>query len=42
VALAGIGIRISERREALVHAVGMFLLLGLIGLITFTDILALI
>lgn len=41
VALGGIGLRVSERREALVHAVGMFVLLGLMGLVTFTDILAL-
>lgn len=41
VALAGIGLRISEKREALVHAVGMVLLLSFIGLITFTDVLAL-
>ncbi len=41
VALAGIGLRISEKREALVHAVGMVLLLSFIGIVTFTDVLAL-
>jgi regulator of sigma E protease len=40
VALGGIGIKIPEKREALIHAVGMVMLLGLIGLVTFTDILA--
>lgn len=40
VALSGIGIRISEQREALVHAVGMIMLLSLIGIVTFTDVLA--
>ena len=40
VTLAGIGIKIPEQREAAVHAVGMFMLLGLIAVITFTDILA--
>jgi regulator of sigma E protease len=40
VALNGIGIRIREEREAMVHAVGMVMLLGLIGLVTFTDVLA--
>lgn len=41
VALAGIGLRVSEKREALVHAIGMVVLLCLIGLVTFTDVLAL-
>jgi regulator of sigma E protease len=41
VALAGIGLRVSEKREALVHAVGMVLLLSFIGIVTFTDVLAL-
>lgn len=41
VALKGIGIRINEKREALVHAVGMVMLLSLIGIVTFTDVLAL-
>jgi regulator of sigma E protease len=41
VALAGIGLRVSEKREALVHAIGMVLLLCFIGLVTFTDVLAL-
>jgi len=40
VGLHGIGIHVPEKREALVHAVGMVMLLGLIVLITFTDILA--
>jgi regulator of sigma E protease len=40
VALAGVGIHVSARREALVHAVGMILLLCLVGLVTFTDVLA--
>jgi len=40
VGLGGIGIKVSEKREALVHAVGMVMLLGLIGVVTFTDILA--
>jgi regulator of sigma E protease len=38
VALGGIGIRIPEKREALVHAIGMIMLLGLIGLVTLTDL----
>jgi regulator of sigma E protease len=42
VALNGIGLKISPRREALVHMVGMFMLLSLIGLVTFTDVLALL
>jgi len=42
VALAGIGIRIPEKREALVHAAGMVMLLGLILLVTFTDVLGLL
>jgi regulator of sigma E protease len=42
VALNGIGIRISEKREALVHTVGMMLLLGFIGIVTFTDVLAML
>lgn len=41
VALAGIGIRISEKREALVHAIGMIMFLALLGLVTFTDLRAL-
>jgi regulator of sigma E protease len=41
VALAGIGLRVPEKREALVHAIGMVLLLSFIGLVTFTDVLAL-
>jgi membrane-associated protease RseP (regulator of RpoE activity) len=41
VGLAGIGLRVPAKREALVHAIGMVMLLGLIGLITFTDVLAL-
>jgi regulator of sigma E protease len=40
VALSGIGIRINEKREAFVHAMGMILLLSLIGLVTLTDIVA--
>ncbi len=40
VTLAGIGVKIPEQREATVHAVGMFMLLGLIAVITLTDILA--
>ncbi|MCH7472508.1 RIP metalloprotease RseP [bacterium] len=40
VGLAGLGIRISEKREAYVHSIGMVMLLGLIGLVTFTDIMA--
>jgi regulator of sigma E protease len=40
VALNGLGLRINEKREALVHAMGMVLLLGLIGLVTLTDVLA--
>jgi len=40
VALGGVGIKVPEKREALIHAVGMVMLLGLIGLVTFTDILA--
>jgi regulator of sigma E protease len=42
VLLNGIGVRINERREALVHAMGMVLLFTLIGLVTFTDVLALL
>lgn len=38
VALAGIGLRISEKREALVHAAGMVLLLGFMLLISIRDI----
>jgi regulator of sigma E protease len=41
VALAGIGLRVPYKREALVHAVGMVVILCLFGIITFTDILAL-
>jgi regulator of sigma E protease len=40
VALNGLGVRINEKREALVHAMGMVLLLSLIGLVTLTDVLA--
>lgn len=40
VALNGIGIRIPEQREALIHLVGFMMLIGLIIVITFTDILA--
>jgi regulator of sigma E protease len=40
VGLHGIGIHVPEKREAMIHALGMVMLLGLIGLITFTDILA--
>ncbi|MDQ3023051.1 MAG: RIP metalloprotease [bacterium] len=40
VALNGLGIRINEKREALVHAMGMVLLFTLIGLVTLTDVLA--
>jgi regulator of sigma E protease len=42
VALSGLGVRINEKREALVHAAGMVVLLSFIVLITFTDIAALI
>jgi len=40
VALNGIGLRISERREALVHTVSMVLLLGLIALVSLKDVMA--
>lgn len=40
VGLAGIGLKVPEKREAMVHMVGMVMLLGLIALITFTDIAA--
>ena len=40
VALAGIGVRLSEKREALVHTLGMIMLLGLILFITIGDIRA--
>lgn len=40
VMLNGIGIRVPPQREALVHLVGMIMLLGLILVVTFTDILA--
>jgi len=40
VMLSGIGIRVAPQREALVHLVGMIMLLGLILVVTFTDILA--
>lgn len=38
VALAGLGLRISEKREALVHAVSMMILLGLIALVSLKDL----
>lgn len=41
VALKGIGIRISQEREGLVHMVGMVMLLGLILLISIVDVAAL-
>lgn len=40
VMLGGIGIRVAPQREALVHLVGMIMLLGLILVVTFSDILA--
>jgi regulator of sigma E protease len=40
VMLSGIGIRVAPQREALVHLVGMIMLLGLILVVTFSDILA--
>jgi len=40
VMLGGVGIKIAPQREALVHLVGMMLLLGLILVVTFTDIMA--
>lgn len=42
VALKGIGIRISQEREGLVHMVGLFMLLGFILLISIVDIAALL
>jgi membrane-associated protease RseP (regulator of RpoE activity) len=40
VILNGVGIKIPAQREALVHLVGFVMLIGLIIVITFTDILA--
>lgn len=41
VALAGIGLKVPPRREAMIHVVGMIMLLGLIGLVTISDVWAL-
>jgi regulator of sigma E protease len=38
VAINGLGVRINEKREALVHAIGMVMLLGMIAIVSVRDV----